>query len=176
MKFEEIFIGLVLPLIVIPNELVVYSTIKGYESIFIGGFIVIVGEILSVFIAKLIIKKRVRIEVNKGLIFTPFMILLLSFFPPFSSATNPSLFTILIPAGIIGGVCEEIIYRGYMISDMTSVYVQAFLWSLLHIFDGLYFFLWTILIGIVLGLIAKRYGILPTILIHVISNIIRALL
>jgi membrane protease YdiL (CAAX protease family) len=176
MKFEEIFIGFILPLIVIPNELIVYSMIKGYESIFIAGFIVIVSEILSAFIAKLIIKKRVRIEVNKGLIFTPFMILLLSFFPPFSSATNPSLFTILIPTGIIGGVCEEIIYRGYMISDMTSVYVQAFLWSLLHIFDGLYFFLWTILIGIVLGLIAKRYGILPTILIHVISNIIRALL
>ncbi|QXJ35517.1 CPBP family intramembrane glutamic endopeptidase [Saccharolobus shibatae] len=176
MKFEEIFIGLILPLIVIPNELLVYSMIKGYESIFIAGFIVIVGEILSVFIAKHIIKKGIRIGVNKGLIFTPFMILLLSLFPPFSSVTNPSLFTILIPAGIIGGICEEIIYRGYMISDMTSVYVQGVLWALLHIYDGLYFFLWAILIGILLGFIAKRYGILPTILIHAISNIIRALL
>ena len=172
MNFEEFFTGIILPLIVIPNEFLVYSAVRGEEAILIVEVIVIAGEIITVFLGKMITKKRLRIQVNKGLILTPIMIALMTFFPPLSS---PS-YLFILPAGIVGGVCEEIVYRGYMISDNTSVFVQGVLWGFLHIFDGIYFFLWTILIGIILGFIAKKYGILPTMTIHVISNVLRIIL
>ncbi|BFH73960.1 hypothetical protein SJAV_19040 [Sulfurisphaera javensis] len=175
MKIEELFAGIILPLIVIPEEFFVYSVIHNFTAIYVVGIIVIIGEIISAFLAKILTKKKLKIEINKGLVFLV-LIIPLSFFPGLTQTSSPSFYTILIPAGIVGGICEEIIYRGYVLSDTTSIFIQGILWGILHIFDGLLFFLWTIVIGIIFGFIAKRYGILPTMLIHVISNILRILL
>jgi len=172
MNFEEFFTGIILPLIVIPNEFLAYSIVRGEEAILIVELIVIVGEVITVFLGKRITKKKLRLQANRGLILVPIITVLMTFFPPLSS---PS-YLFLLPAGVVGGVCEEIVYRSYMISDNTSVFVQGVLWGFLHVFDGIYFFLWTILIGIVLGFIAKKYGILPTMIIHVISNVLRIIL
>ncbi|MEM1600316.1 MAG: CPBP family intramembrane glutamic endopeptidase, partial [Sulfolobaceae archaeon] len=85
-------------------------------------------------------------------------------------------FTLILLSAIISSVCEELIYRGYLINNRLSIIIQALLWSLLHVFNGYIFFLWTIVIGILLGILGYKYGILPCIIAHMISNLTRLLI
>ncbi len=99
----------------------------------------------------------------------------MSLFPGYSPIAYEYPF-LVVPA-VIGGICEELIYRGYVQTEVKYyVYVQAILWSTNHVLDGPYFFLFTIAVGITLGFALKRYVALPCVISHVTANVVRILL
>ena len=97
----------------------------------------------------------------------------------------PDLGTALLLLAVIPAICEEVAFRGYILTGLGSgrstasaVLVSAFLFGLMHALISLFqqFFNATLL-GIVLGLLAVRSGSLwPGIVLHVLNNSLAILL
>jgi membrane protease YdiL (CAAX protease family) len=176
---RTIFSGLILPLLSLPTISYIYSLQMDYYSkLYYSAILISITEIISLLLVKNINNdKKINLNINKGLIYGVILSILMIIFPFPQKFIVPQyvLIPILISA-IVSSICEELIYRGYLIDNITSVFVQGILWSLLHIFNGITFYLWTLLIGIILGFISKNYGVLPTILAHLISNLIRLII
>ncbi|AWR95565.1 CPBP family intramembrane glutamic endopeptidase [Acidianus brierleyi] len=171
MRMESLFSGIILPILAIPWEFYAYSIER---SLYLGALIVSLAEIISLILVKNITNNSLNISINKGILLTIILILIM-IFPYYDSLYNSIIFNypLLIFPAIIGGICEECIYRGYILEDgKYDVYIQAILWSFNHILDGLFFVAYTILIGIVLGFVSRKYGILPCIIAHTISNVL----
>jgi membrane protease YdiL (CAAX protease family) len=143
--------------------------------LYAGAIAVSLAEVFSLFTARLVTGGKLNFTVNEGLAISPAIALVMSLFPGYSPIAYEYPF-LVVPA-VIGGICEELIYREYIIGGgKYDVYVQALLWSTNHVLDGPYFFLFTIAVGIALGLVSKRYGVLPCVVSHVIANVVRILL
>ncbi|AOL15432.1 abortive infection protein [Sulfolobus sp. A20] len=169
MRIECLFSGIILPLLAIPWELYAYSLDR---SLYLGALVVSIAEIVSLLLVKKITKNKLRMSYNRGIFLSIPMIIIMIIFP----SSSPIIFKyplLLFPA-IIGGICEEYIYRGYILEEgKYDVYIQAVLWSFNHILDGPIFMIYTLFIGVILGLISKKYGIMPCIIAHVCSNVLR---
>ncbi len=171
MRVESLFSGIILPLIAIPWEFYAYSI---YKSLYLGALIVSLAEIISLLLAKKITRNSLTISFNKGILLAIPVIFLMVIFP----YRSPILFQypLLVFPAVIGGICEECIYRGYILENgRYDVYIQAVLWSFNHILYGPFFMIFTIFIGIILGFISRRYGIVPCIIAHVTANVLRLL-
>ena len=90
--------------------------------------------------------------------------------------TNTQLLTMLVTAGVVAPVCEEIIYRHLLLrplrryGDLQAVIITSLLFGFFH--GNLTQFLYTAVVGMLLGLVAvKANSVLPAIVIHAMNNI-----
>ena len=92
--------------------------------------------------------------------------------------------TLLVVLALVPAVCEEVAFRGYILSGLerayrrgTAILLSALLFGFLHVLLSLFqqFFNATLL-GLVLGLLAVRSGsLLPGIVFHLINNALAVL-
>ncbi len=91
----------------------------------------------------------------------------------------PNVGTALLVLAIVPAICEEVAFRGFILSGLQRDYrpasalvLSAFLFGFLHVLMSLFQQLFNAtLLGIVLGLLAMRSrSLLPGILFHVINN------
>ncbi|MCY0861440.1 MULTISPECIES: CPBP family intramembrane glutamic endopeptidase [Metallosphaera] len=172
MRVSSIFAGLVLPLAVIPWELLAYSFSR---SLYAGAIVVVIGEMVGLYVARLITRRKANLRINKGMTLSiPVILLMIAFPPPLPIGFR---YPLLVTPAVIGGICEELIYRDYILeTGKYDNYIQAFLWSLNHALDGPVFVAYTFILGIFLGIISKRFGVFPCIIAHVSSNVLRLFL
>ncbi|EHP70063.1 CAAX amino terminal protease family [Metallosphaera yellowstonensis MK1] len=172
MRSSSLFSGLILPLLVIPWELLVYDY---YRSIYAGAVVVTLGEVTATLLVSKLSYRELRLELNYGLLLVIPLLIIMTLYPSPSPIgyTYPFL---LVPA-VVGGICEELIYRGFIMEDgRYDPYVQSVLWSINHVLDGPVFVIYTFIIGVILGLISRRYGLLPCVIVHPVANMLRLLL
>jgi len=171
-----IFSGSILPLLSLTSLTYLYSLDIEYNlKLIYGSILISIIEILSLFLVyKLNNDKKINFKLNKGILYGTLIFIIMTIYPPLSkSELNLLPFTSILVSAIISGVCEEVIYRGFLTVNIRSIFIQAILWGTLHVFQGYLFFLWTILIGTLLGFISYKYGVLPCLIAHVSSNVIR---
>jgi sodium transport system permease protein len=91
----------------------------------------------------------------------------------------PDYPTALLVLAVVPGVCEEVAFRGFILSGLrrnyrsgTAILLSAFLFGFLHVLLSLFHQLFNAtLLGIVLGLLAVRSrSLLPGIVFHVANN------
>jgi sodium transport system permease protein len=91
----------------------------------------------------------------------------------------PSAWTALLLLAVVPAICEEVAFRGYILSGLertykplTAVLLSAFLFGFLHVLLSLFQQLFNAtLLGIILGLLAIRSrSLLPGIIFHAINN------
>lgn len=92
-----------------------------------------------------------------------------------SGKFTPTLWYKLLTIALFAGVCEEIAFRGVILRGLLSsfppffsVLVTSAMFGLVH-FDLVRFFP-TFAIGLLLGVVALRAGLLPCMIIHVLYN------
>ncbi|WP_287688909.1 CPBP family intramembrane glutamic endopeptidase [Metallosphaera javensis (ex Sakai et al. 2022)] len=136
---------------------------------------VTIGEIVALILVKLITRRKTSLYINSGVMLSIPLILIMTLFPPPSPIGFRYPF-LMFPA-ITGGICEELIYRDCILEKgRYDNYIQAILWSFNHVLDGPTFVFYTFIIGIILGLIARRFGVLPCVIAHVTANTLRIFL
>jgi sodium transport system permease protein len=93
--------------------------------------------------------------------------------------TLPDLATAFVALALVPPICEELAFRGFILSGLereysrpTAIVLSAFLFGFLHVLLSLFHQLFNAtLLGMVLALLAIRSGsILPGILFHIINN------
>ena len=93
--------------------------------------------------------------------------------------THPQLWTSLLLLAVVPAVCEEVAFRGYILSGLehayrrrTAILLSALLFGIIHVLLSLFQQLFNAtLLGLVLGLLAVRSrSLLPGIVFHMINN------
>jgi len=90
--------------------------------------------------------------------------------------SNNELFVMVISVGIIAPICEELIYRHLLLKplrrfgDFQAVIITSVLFGFFH--GNLTQFLYTMMIGFILGITAIRANsLLPAIILHMMNNV-----
>jgi membrane protease YdiL (CAAX protease family) len=95
------------------------------------------------------------------------------------SAVGPELFAAVVVFGLVAGACEELFFRGFMLTRLRehwggarAVVVSAACFGVLHVDpNGIHMTL-AFVMGLYLGFVAERTGsTLPAIVCHVVNNI-----
>ncbi|MCL2019650.1 MAG: CPBP family intramembrane metalloprotease [Oscillospiraceae bacterium] len=95
--------------------------------------------------------------------------------------TLPQVITMLILVGVVGPICEELIYRHFLLralrryGDLTAVIITSLLFGFFH--GNLTQFLYTASAGVICAIVAIRANsVIPAIILHVINNLYFVLL
>ena len=79
---------------------------------------------------------------------------------------------------IVASIVEEIVFRGYMLKALrnstiqTQIFLTSLLFTLIHIPDSISSLIFIFIFGLLTAIIAKRFGVLFSIIFHVVHNLI----
>lgn len=84
--------------------------------------------------------------------------------------------SMIIYAGFVGPIAEEIVYRGFVMKSLTkygkhfAIVTSAIMFGVMH--ANIYQLFFAILVGLVLGYVATEYSLKWAVLIHIINNFV----